>query len=172
MLDPKIYPGAKFISEFGFQSWPSWQLYRQVTERADWSPHSDMSEFRCAHRTASCWYQGSVLVAYLFVAGNVAAMTLGTMNAAGSYFKTLHHGRWVISASLHADVVALGARRMRHPNGIAELEAQLARHFRLPQQMPGGFAEAFQKFIYLTQVLHKCFTYPCQPLVCIGQCAA
>ena len=112
-----------------------------------------------------CWSH------HLFVAGNVAAMTLGTMNAAGSYFKTLHHGRWVISANLHADVVALGARRMRHPNGIAELEAQLARHFRLPQQMPGGFAEAFQKFIYLTQVLHKCFTYPCQPLVCIGQCA-
>lgn len=47
VLDPKIWPRAKFISEFGFQSWPSWQLYQQVTEPADWARHSDMSEFRC-----------------------------------------------------------------------------------------------------------------------------
>ena len=50
---------------------------------------------------------------------------------------------------------------MRHPNGIAELEAQLARHFRLPQQPPGGSAEAFQKSIFLTQVLHKSFMLLC-----------
>ena len=40
--------------------------------------------------------------------------------------------------------------RMRHPNGITELEDQLARHFRLPH--PGGRPEDFQKYIYLTQV--------------------
>ena len=43
-------------------------------------------------------------------------------------------------------------RRMRHPNGIAELEAQLARHFGLPEESPGGSADSFQKYIYLTQV--------------------
>jgi hypothetical protein len=43
-------------------------------------------------------------------------------------------------------------RRMRHPNGIAELEAQLARHFRLPEEPFGGSSTSFQKYIYLTQV--------------------
>ena len=57
---------------------------------------------------------------------------------------------------------------MRHPNGIAELEAQLKRHFKLPQQFPGGSAEAFQKFIYLTQVLLTCLTLLCQLLICVG----
>ena len=41
--------------------------------------------------------------------------------------------------------------RMRHPNGIAELEDQMVRHLRLPH--PGGRPEDFQKFIYLTQVV-------------------
>ena len=45
---------------------------------------------------------------------------------------------------------------MRHPNGITELEDQLARHFRLPQ--PGGRPEDFQKYIYLTQVTYECLT--------------
>lgn len=43
-------------------------------------------------------------------------------------------------------------RRMRHPNGIAELEAQLARHFRLPEEPPCGSANSFQNYIHLTQV--------------------
>ena len=43
-------------------------------------------------------------------------------------------------------------RRMRHPKGIAELEAQLARHFRLPEEPPCGSANSFQNYIYLTQV--------------------
>ncbi len=46
VLDPKIYPRAKFISEFGFQSWPSWQQYKPVTGPGDWIPKSPMSEFR------------------------------------------------------------------------------------------------------------------------------
>ena len=48
MLDPKIYPRAKFISEFGFQSWPSWPAYKKVTRPGDWSQYSHMSAFRCA----------------------------------------------------------------------------------------------------------------------------
>ena len=76
MLDPKIYPRAKFISEFGFQSWPSWQLYRQVTERADWSPHSDMSEFRCAQILPVARVKDWLGLSHVFQAGIVAAMTL------------------------------------------------------------------------------------------------
>ena len=81
---------------------------------------------------------------------------------------------WVLcqERTLHADVASMGACRMRHPNGIAELEAQLARHFRLPQQPAGGSAKAFQKFIYLTQVLHNCLILLCQPLICMEWCAA
>ena len=47
VLDPKIYPEAKFISEFGFQSWPSWPAYKQVTGPGDWSLFSPMSKYRC-----------------------------------------------------------------------------------------------------------------------------
>ena len=85
--------------------------------------------------------------------------------------------KWTTRAGAH---VALSARkpwrshkaiwlvacRMRHPNGLAELEAQLQRHFHLPpsgwQGPSGGKAddleafpsstELFQQYIYLTQV--------------------
>ena len=46
-LDLTKLPRAKFVSEFGHQSWPSWALYKHVTEPEDWSYNSTMSEFRC-----------------------------------------------------------------------------------------------------------------------------
>ena len=62
------------------------------------------------------------------------------------------------------------ACRMRHPNGLAELEAQLQRHFHLPPsggQAPSGgnlaafpsSTELFQQYIYLTQVQHPLCTW-------------
>ena len=92
VLDPKIYPRAKFISEFGFQSWPSWQLHRQVTVPADWSPHSDMSEFRCAHHTLSitCIKAGNDFRQILKV-GTAAVLTLACAHAARVRHADLYH---------------------------------------------------------------------------------
>ena len=46
-FDPATYPAANFISEFGFQSWPSWPVYQSVTAPEDWDRNSSMSQFRC-----------------------------------------------------------------------------------------------------------------------------
>ena len=45
-LDPATYPQARFVSEFGFQSLPSWAAYRTVTQPQDWHWNSTMSHFR------------------------------------------------------------------------------------------------------------------------------
>ena len=47
-LDLSKLPRAKFVSEFGHLSWPSWEVYRTATEPQDWSYASNMSDFRCA----------------------------------------------------------------------------------------------------------------------------
>lgn len=46
-LDPALYPRAKFISEYGYQSYPSFSVYKQYTELKDWSIDSNMSDYRC-----------------------------------------------------------------------------------------------------------------------------
>ncbi len=45
-FDAATYPHAPFVSEFGFQSLPSWTLYKNVTGPQDWSWNSEMSLFR------------------------------------------------------------------------------------------------------------------------------
>lgn len=45
-FDAATYPHARFVSEFGFQSLPSWQQYQRVTEPQDWHWNSTMSQFR------------------------------------------------------------------------------------------------------------------------------
>lgn len=45
-FDAATYPHARFVSEFGFESLPSWKLYKKVTQPKDWSWNSEMSEFR------------------------------------------------------------------------------------------------------------------------------
>jgi hypothetical protein len=45
-----IYPRAKFVSEFGFQSFPSWSVIKGVTTPEDWSADSAMTD----HRWAGC----------------------------------------------------------------------------------------------------------------------
>ncbi|KAK9829297.1 hypothetical protein WJX72_005014 [[Myrmecia] bisecta] len=48
-MDGRIYPRAKFVSEYGFQSHPSWSVYARVTSPEDWSRDSNMSSFRQRH---------------------------------------------------------------------------------------------------------------------------
>ncbi len=52
VFDPELYPRAKFVSEFGFQSFPSWVLYRNYTSAEDWSRDSKMSAHRYESRRA------------------------------------------------------------------------------------------------------------------------
>lgn len=51
-LDRATYPRARFVSEFGFQSWPSFAGYSKVTEPQDWAVGSSMSAFRWGPVTA------------------------------------------------------------------------------------------------------------------------
>lgn len=55
-LDYTIYPRAKFISEFGFQSYPSFSVYEEVSSPEDWSYGSKLSSFRW------CWACGGPLM--------------------------------------------------------------------------------------------------------------
>jgi beta-mannosidase len=45
-MDPLTYPPAKFVSEFGYMSFPSFSAYQNVTEPQDWAIDSDMTNFR------------------------------------------------------------------------------------------------------------------------------
>lgn len=44
--DYSTYPKAKFISEFGSQSYPTFQTYATVTSPEDWQVDNNMTGFR------------------------------------------------------------------------------------------------------------------------------
>lgn len=46
VFNPDLYPRAKFVSEFGFQSFPSWTIYHKYTSQPDWNRDSKMSDHR------------------------------------------------------------------------------------------------------------------------------
>ncbi|KAL4437114.1 hypothetical protein ABPG75_004253 [Micractinium tetrahymenae] len=48
-LSPATYPPAKFVSEFGFMSLPSFSAYKRVTAPEDWSLAAPMTGFRMRH---------------------------------------------------------------------------------------------------------------------------
>jgi hypothetical protein len=48
-LNVSTFPRAKFVSEFGFQSFPSWEVYKGVSEPQDWSYEAPMTVFRQRH---------------------------------------------------------------------------------------------------------------------------
>ena len=48
--DPATYPAARFISEHGFQSFPSLRAYRPVTEPADRHRDSPLMHYRQRHQ--------------------------------------------------------------------------------------------------------------------------
>ena len=43
------FPRARFVSEFGFQSFPSFLTWRTISDSSDWSFNSDLSLFRQHH---------------------------------------------------------------------------------------------------------------------------
>ena len=45
-LDTRVYPRSKFVSEFGFQSYPSFSALKNVTVPEDWSYTSAMMNYR------------------------------------------------------------------------------------------------------------------------------
>ena len=47
-FDPDTYPRAKFISEFGVMSLPSWHVFQQYSIQDDWNRESPMANFRYA----------------------------------------------------------------------------------------------------------------------------
>ena len=47
--DVSTFPPAKFVSEFGYQSFPSWGSIKKVTIDEDWSTDSNMVTFRQRH---------------------------------------------------------------------------------------------------------------------------
>jgi beta-mannosidase len=44
--DYSTYPKAKFISEFGSQSYPTFATYSEYTKPADWQVDNEMTGFR------------------------------------------------------------------------------------------------------------------------------
>ena len=50
-MDYSLYPKARFVSEFGFQSMPSFLTYQPVTSEVDgdWDPNSDLLLYRQRH---------------------------------------------------------------------------------------------------------------------------
>ena len=47
--NPDTYPLARFISEHGFQSFPSFRSYHAVTAAEDWSRDSELLAYRQRH---------------------------------------------------------------------------------------------------------------------------
>ena len=45
-FDPDTYPRAKFVSEFGVMSLPSWHIYQQYTRSEDWNREGPQASFR------------------------------------------------------------------------------------------------------------------------------
>ena len=55
-LDTRVYPRSKFVSEFGFQSYPSFNVLKNVTAPEDWSYTSSMMNYRCGSPSLLCAY--------------------------------------------------------------------------------------------------------------------
>ena len=48
--DPTSYPRTRFISEHGFQSFPSFRAYRKVSQPDDWRRNSPLLLYRQRHQ--------------------------------------------------------------------------------------------------------------------------
>ena len=53
-LDTRVYPRSKFVSEFGFQSYPSFNVLKNVTVAEDWSYTSSMMNYRYGFFSLPC----------------------------------------------------------------------------------------------------------------------
>lgn len=52
--DPSLFPRAKFVSEFGFQSFASFAAYSNQSAPADWSRNSSLTAFRRVEPAREC----------------------------------------------------------------------------------------------------------------------
>lgn len=77
-LNPAIYPRAKFISEFGFQSYPSWQAYKSVSAPEDWNVNSDLSDFRQGPLTSQLQFMSGFSRELLANPSPIASLNLET----------------------------------------------------------------------------------------------
>lgn len=84
LLDPTAYPPAKFVSEFGFQSWPSWPAYAAATAPHDWALAAPMTGFRLRRATGMAEVLGQMQMHMLPPPGVLAANGSGAAGAAGS----------------------------------------------------------------------------------------
>jgi beta-mannosidase len=62
--DYNSYPLAKFISEFGFQTMPSFLTYQPVTVPEDWLPDSDLMLYRQRHEDGNSQIQQQIVKHY------------------------------------------------------------------------------------------------------------
>lgn len=55
--DPSIYPRARFVSEYGFQSYPSFETLEKVSNQSDWVyPFNDFMKKRQHHMFGKYFY--------------------------------------------------------------------------------------------------------------------
>ena len=47
--DPSVFPVPRFTSEYGFQSWPSFNTIAAVSEEKDWNLSSQFVTYRQHH---------------------------------------------------------------------------------------------------------------------------
>ena len=47
--DLSTFPKPRFASEYGYQSWPSFETVSKISEESDWSYNSNFSEHRQHH---------------------------------------------------------------------------------------------------------------------------
>jgi len=70
---PQSYPAARFVSEFGFQSMPSFLSYRPVTEPQDWDPDSPLLLYRQRHESGNEQMRAQIERHFLLPSGCGAA---------------------------------------------------------------------------------------------------
>ncbi|PSC75824.1 molecular chaperone [Micractinium conductrix] len=72
-LSPATYPPAKFVSEFGFMSLPSFAAYKRVTEPGDWRLGAPMTAWRMRHAQGQEEMEGQMQLHFLSAPLDVTA---------------------------------------------------------------------------------------------------
>jgi len=80
--DSDSYPAARFISEFGFQTMPSYLAYRPVTLPEDWFPNSPLLRYRQRHEDGNEQMEEQILRHFHLPA--TCASTTGTTGSSSA----------------------------------------------------------------------------------------
>eukprot|EP00879_Flechtneria_rotunda_P007346 GHRR01007707.1.p1 GENE.GHRR01007707.1~~GHRR01007707.1.p1 ORF type:complete len:1340 (+),score=540.78 GHRR01007707.1:559-4020(+) len=99
--DWRTYPAARFISEYGWQSYPSWATYSVATAAEDWFLTANMTEFRQRHPNGTL---------------EMLAQLQRRFNLPTSWQQLLHASQHNCSASSKAHA-ANSTQSMSQPNG-------------------------------------------------------